>query len=580
MNSTKIEMLSIDQLRLLIDKHPVMHPLINNNDKEPSWDGFIYTYKNPSLKVEEIEYRVPVQVKGKNDEKQLKKQTIQYPVEYKHLRNYFNGSGVFYFVIVISDDGEKFSVFYNALTPIKLQSYLSAATEKQPNQTKNITLFRLKKNDNKELYRLLCQFAHDSKEQGAGELVRNSINFEDMGRLNAIRSVSFTKDTREALSQINQGEICLFGRLGNENIWRPFSFDLQKRLELNSGVEIEKEIGLGNEVFYHSFKVESNGKKEKLRLSENLAIDVEAGKLDFRAIADLECTENDVKFIKAMRNEKSILMEGEPVVNYADFSLTDGLDEKLLNFEKAMEALRTIQFMPKKRIDAFDEENWRALDRLIYICSDKMQIAKESDWYMWWWDGKVIPLLLLQTDNRDIGRVCNILATKEMEVKIEQDGIHYRVPRFVHLKNDIWEKLYDIEEEILMDDLEACDFNKETESLVAMSFLEILTAYDTVGDEKYYNLAVYMADKLLTISPDCDDWKLNKLQLAKRKRELTEEELRELEEIEYHSDNQLILCAVNVLLGNKRKAENIFSQMEPEEQEIFQSYPIYQLCKR
>ena len=70
--------------------------------------------------------------------------------------------------------------------------------------------------------------------------------------------------------------------------------------EENSGVEIEKEIGQGNEVFYHSFKVESNGKKEKLRLSENLAIDVEAGKIDFKAIADLEGTENDVKFIKAM----------------------------------------------------------------------------------------------------------------------------------------------------------------------------------------------------------------------------------------------------------------------------------------
>lgn len=579
MNSVKVELLSVGHLRLLIDMHSSMHQFISYNDKEPSWDGFIYTYKEPSPKVEDIDYRVPVQVKGKNDEKLLKKQTVQYPVEYKHLRNYFKDGGVFYFVVVISDDGEKFSVFYNALTPIKLQSLLRDKAEKRPDQTKNITLLRLKKNDNKELYRLLCQFAHDSKEQGVGELIRNSINFEDMERLSAIRSVSYTKDNRETLSQINQGEICLFGRLSDEDIWRPFSFDLQKRLELHSGVEIDKEVGIGREVFYKSFTVESNGKKEKLRLSENLAIDVEAGKLAFNAIADLECTENDVNFINAMANGKAILMEGQPLVNYADFSLENGLEERLLNFEKSMRALRTIQFMPKKRIDAFDEENWRALERLIYICSDKMQITKESDWYMWWWDGKVVPILLLQQENNAIGRVCNILATKEMEIKIEREGIHYRVPRFVHLKNDIWEKLYDIEEEVLMDDLEACDFNKETESLLAMSFLEILTAYDTVGYEKYYNLAVCMADKLLSISPECDDWRLNQLQLAKRKRELTEEELRELEEIEYRSENHLILCAVNVLLDNKRKAENIFRQMEPEEQEVFQSYPIYKLYK-
>lgn len=372
MNSVKVELLSVGHLRLLIDMYSSMRQFINDSDKEPSWDGFIYTYKEQSQKVEDIEYRVPVQVKGKNDEKLLKKQTVQYPVEYKHLRNYFKDGGVFYFVVVISDDGEKFSVFYNALTPIKLQSLLSDKAEKRPDQTKNITLLRLKKNDNKELYRLLCQFAHDSKEQGVGELIRNSINFEDMGRLSAIRSVSYTKDNRETLSQINQGEICLFGRLSDEDIWRPFSFDLQKRLELHSGVEIDKEVGIGREVFYKSFTVESNGKKEKLRLSENLAIEVEAGKLDFSAKADLECTENDVNFIKAMANGKAILMEGQPLVNYADFSLENGLEERLLNFEKAMRALRTIQFMPKKRIDAFDEENWRALERLIYICSDKM----------------------------------------------------------------------------------------------------------------------------------------------------------------------------------------------------------------
>ena len=55
MNSIKIEMLSIDHLRLLIDKHLLLRQFINDNDKEPSWDGFIYTYKNQSLKVEDIE---------------------------------------------------------------------------------------------------------------------------------------------------------------------------------------------------------------------------------------------------------------------------------------------------------------------------------------------------------------------------------------------------------------------------------------------------------------------------------------------------------------------------------------------
>lgn len=63
MNSVKIEKLSINNLRLLIAKHPLLDDYINDNDKEPSWDGSIYVYSKDSLKVEETQYQVPVQVK-------------------------------------------------------------------------------------------------------------------------------------------------------------------------------------------------------------------------------------------------------------------------------------------------------------------------------------------------------------------------------------------------------------------------------------------------------------------------------------------------------------------------------------
>ena len=50
MNPVKIETLSISYLEIMITKHPLMQNYINSNDKEPSWDGYIYTYTNKDLK--------------------------------------------------------------------------------------------------------------------------------------------------------------------------------------------------------------------------------------------------------------------------------------------------------------------------------------------------------------------------------------------------------------------------------------------------------------------------------------------------------------------------------------------------
>lgn len=135
MNSIKIEMGAVLALKNVIQLNDLMKEYINDNDKEPSWDGFIYLYKSDDMKAENIKYRIPVQVKGKNQEDLLKKQRISYPVEYKHLRNYYKDGGVFYVVVAISNDRRKTTIFYNALTTVKLNALLKNSENKKPDQT-------------------------------------------------------------------------------------------------------------------------------------------------------------------------------------------------------------------------------------------------------------------------------------------------------------------------------------------------------------------------------------------------------------------------------------------------------------
>lgn len=130
MNNVKIEKGAILKLQNMIYEHDLMHEQLQECDKEASWDGDILLYRENDFRVENIEYKIPVQVKGKNDNSLLKRQFITYPVEYRQLRNYANHGGVCYFVIVISDDKKSFRIFYNGLTPIKLRFLLKKTEQK------------------------------------------------------------------------------------------------------------------------------------------------------------------------------------------------------------------------------------------------------------------------------------------------------------------------------------------------------------------------------------------------------------------------------------------------------------------
>jgi hypothetical protein len=107
--------------------------------------------------------------------------------------------------------------------------------------------------------------------------------------------------------------------------------------------------------------------------------------------------------------------------------------------------------------------------------------------------------------------------------------------------------------------------------------VEVLAAYDTTKNEKYYDMAEMISEKLLEVSPENDYWKINKMQILKRKRDLSEDELQELEYMEEQTNDSQVLCAVNILMDNKRKAKKELDRMLEEDKKAFLTFPIYNL---
>lgn len=577
MNSIKIEKGAILALKRMICLHGKMNELLNEDDKEPSWDGDIIIYSNEDLKVENIIYKIPTQVKGKNDESLLNRNRITYPVKYKHLRNYFNNGGVCYFVIVISDDGERTTIFYNALTPIKLQSLLKGTEKKGSDQTKSVPLNRLNNNDKNELCRVLMQFGHDSGEQGAKELVRKAILLEDMEKIDSIRATAFASNGANVMREMAKGEACLFGHLKDADIWVPFDYDTQMQMELVVWVKRNEVFKIDDKIYYEEFEIRKNADETcSIRLSENLVINTAERNFNFEAVTELDQVIKDIQFLEALPYGQAFYIGNHKLCEYRDVCLNDQFQQKLNLFKQIQLAVDKFDIKINKDFKDFTDNDWKAMEELLKIYQGKIVPKNDNAWHMWWWQGKVMPFFLCIDPD---GELCveNGIRFKHIKISVGSEEERYIVPPFIMYKRDIWEKLYDVGERLLFEELNKGEFNKVTEGEFTQLFIEILSAYDIVQDEKYYNIAKLISDRLMEIDSDEDYLRINKLQLIKRKRNLTEDEQQELEKIETDTDDMKVICAANILLENRRKAKKKLDEMSDEDKELFMTFPIYNL---
>lgn len=578
MNTIKIEKRADEAIKRVIRLQDKMDELLEENDKGPSWDGDIYLYDNSDLKVEHIQYRIPTQIKGKNDKRLLNKKSITFPVEYRNLRNYFRDGGVCYFVIAVSDDGEKAAIFYNALTPIKLQAILKGSEKKLPEQTKNIPLLRLEKNDKDILYKLLLQFGHDSREQGSGELVRKSISANDLKNVDSIRMTAYTSDKNEILGNVQMGEVCLFGHLANSDIWVPFSYETQTNMEIAQKVKRNESFGVDGVVYYDNFEVVRKADETVyIRLSENLELRLSENKVHFDPKSDLETVIRDVRFLEAMQHGSGLYIGKRKVLGYKEQKLGSNLQKAIRDYKLLQLVTNKFGLTIRERIEGFTEDDWKALNELVAIFKgDIVPKHGEVAYHMWWWQGKIVPFIITREDTQQT-QVENIFHPQQLNVYTHTDEKEYELPIYINLTRSVWESLYDVPEEYLLEDLERYEYNHGTEGNFSLLFVELLSSYDDTGNEKYFNMARLISDKLIFVSPQNEYWKINKLQLLRRKRPLSEEEMQELESIEKNSEDKKTICAVNILLENKRMAQKVLEEMDDEDRGVFVTYPIYNL---
>lgn len=102
-SNNKIEDRALGVLRNIIDDHATMGHEFHSMDKEMSWDGYIWIYKDINGTQDKRNYddKVPVQIKGHVDKnrKYIDEQKITYFVDLDDLEVYFQDRGVLFFEV-------------------------------------------------------------------------------------------------------------------------------------------------------------------------------------------------------------------------------------------------------------------------------------------------------------------------------------------------------------------------------------------------------------------------------------------------------------------------------------------------
>ena len=218
-SNTKIEDRALGAVTNVIDEHMTMGHKFNSMDKEMSWDGDIWIYKDANGNQDKKNYddKVPVQIKGHIDEKReyIDKQKISYPVELDDLEVYFQDRGVLYFEVFTSKDGKAREIFYASLFPIKIKYYLEKAEYKGNKQTINVTFIKIEKNSD-VFYKIVKQFSNESKQQGFGheQIVQSAIKFREINKVTELSaSVVGVSNDIEFMKRLGDGDVVFYAAI-------------------------------------------------------------------------------------------------------------------------------------------------------------------------------------------------------------------------------------------------------------------------------------------------------------------------------------------------------------------------------
>lgn len=587
-----IEKIGVGILKVALGRTERLRADIRDNDTVPVWDGEVFVYRDSRKANSSLIGRVPLQVKTTTQQNQQKIKNVVYfafDMDMEDAKNYYNDGGVIYFVIYVANDKEL--IYYKTLLPADLYYLINT----KPNKTKQRIKCKKFPNAVNDIECIFLDFLqHRDKQRSIKEV---GIQTDEKLHLAGYTEHFFTTNTAGPLDLVGQdlyvyaknslGSIACSGiktvlqvqisdpnatlTVQGKEFFRGGSLEKNSEglifkfggnniiLSINNNSRINLSMGTSGKLSYHMHCLDFI---EAVNKNHEFSINGEHVKI-LSSRENLEAQNNNIKCVKDNRQIlltikamlKAFGLKEDPILS--DPSVINTLyrvGKSLLE-----EIPVKIQQVSETGLVRIKLENDKYLLFKVQPCNSESYLIKSP------FDA-VEPLKIGFQDNHGIEQtifVSYFLSLHENDFYnatnmdldfIHKDVISYTDGEYKDLKINFilihyWFKL-----------VKAFDKTNNQEFLErASNVLNTLNNMD--GLNSSLNAALL----------------INKWQLIRRQRKFSQQEHQDIKAFIAASENQEIIIAGNILLGNKELALSLIENLDTESQSRFKTYPIYNL---
>lgn len=580
------EILATNAIKEVIAQTEYLCPYINEGDKEPSWDGYIYAYKNSKKSKSDMVGRVPVQVKGRSNKK-LKASTISFSIKAEDLINYRNDGGVLYFVVHIDKEYNK-KIYYTRLLPYVINNTLNRT---QQGRTPKVLLKELPEGKD-EITNIVFDFIRDSKRQ---DIVKNGQNW-DIDMITKLfgekLEYEFTfsslgVDKNDPFSYLKDHDVFTYAHNADKSLYIPLHhIDHMDAMMFENSVS----VCVNGKEYYNTVQIEKRNDDRtiiKFGKSFEIQLNEKNQKFVYHLNGNLNEQSTALEFILDLRKTMAISFDGveltmAPTKKELESFDMEAIKDKLHFFGLIKQVLDKLRIKTPLEIDKVSERQEDYLKLLINaFLYNKNVCYKKGE--------NIAPVATLDIGNL---KIALIFRTKDGQEYIVEDFFSQHIDcridssekqetsQFCILKAADYNELSNISTDYIQEDFKKYE-NEAHYVKTQFAVLEMIRAYDENSNNiEILDVAESLSHWLYRKDSDNICHRLNELQCIARKRELSDLEMNELFDMSKDDSlSSVIKIGIMILQGNSNYANRLIENLEEKDRTEFLTMPILKLLK-
>ena len=587
-----IEEKALNYLKSFIEDSKVISQFLADNDKEPCWDGHLYLYSDNIRDKEHLRGRVPVQVKGIEVEC-FQTEKWKFKLEKDDLKAYLH-EPTFFIVCQVKKDSKERKLFYRELLPDTVKRLLR---DMGGNKTRK-TLFHSLTEDLHEFEEQLGMFLANSRKMvsfaDSKPLTMDDVLAKGIKDFTFIAPVS-TADKLQLFKYLSTHDTYLYAQPSKDlNIDVPISggpmkFSFQKYMNVD--------VEAGGKVFYRGYMSKIENGRIIVTVDDVMTIDLPMDSSDKRkANLKFNCRSKTLKgsiheaeFSIAM-HETGVLSIGELDLHIKvnEVELIEKLKKDLVRWKELQALLDCLHVTKDLDLTGITDEQTYQIEILIetILKGNAVNLPGQTSTLMLFEISNVKLLLWCSADQNGeckFGDFCD----HTISVTHKRIDRNISVSPYSYLQNEsLWEQCDNINYDDVVPSAQiVCTKDPFCYQMTNIDVLSLIKASDNlIGKDTYksgklletaYNLCQWLLDK----EPNQEMHQIhliNKLQIIKRQRDLSDTEVKRLETLLNSDQTSVRLKAgICLLLDRQLEFNELFAFLPDDEKEEMKCYPIW-----